>query len=201
MEVVMAAATPERRAAPAELEVAWVQRAKAGDRGAQRMLVRRYQQPVAAILRRMLGPAGLDHLVEDLAQETFIRVLRALPRFELEGPAKLSTWLLRIASRLAINELQRRRPPMVPLPTTDEVHASAASADEGHQRRSVAAAIQAAVAELAPDYRAAFLLREYHGLDYGEIAEALELDLGTVKSRLHRARKALRERLSEVHRG
>jgi RNA polymerase sigma-70 factor (ECF subfamily) len=149
----------------------------------------------------MLGPAGLDALVEDLAQETFIRVLRALPRFELDGPAKLSTWLLRIAARLAINELQRRRPPIESLPTTDEVHAGAASADEAHTRRRVAAAIQAAVAELAPEYRAAFLLREYHGLEYAEIAEALELDLGTVKSRLHRARKSLRERLSEVHHG
>jgi RNA polymerase sigma-70 factor (ECF subfamily) len=201
MEVVMAAATAQPRSAPAELENAWVQRAKAGDRGAQRMLVRRYQRPVAAILRRMLGPAGLDALVEDLAQETFIRVLQALPRFELAGPAKLSTWLLRIAARLAINELQRRRLPTEPLPTTDEVHAGADSADEAHRRRRVAAAIQAAVSELAPEYRAAFLLREYHGLEYAEIAETLELDLGTVKSRLHRARKALRERLSEVHGG
>jgi RNA polymerase sigma-70 factor (ECF subfamily) len=199
MEVVMAVVTPDRPAAPAELEAAWVQRAKVGDRGAQRLLVRRYQRPVGALLRRMLEPAGLGTLVEDLAQETFIRGLQALPRFELDGAAKLSTWLLRIASRLAINELQRRRPPTVSLPTTDEVHAGAGSAEEGHRRRRVAAAIQAAVSELAPEYRAAFLLREYHGLEYAEIAEALELDLGTVKSRLHRARKALRERLSEVH--
>jgi RNA polymerase sigma-70 factor (ECF subfamily) len=201
MEVVMAAGAPERAAAPAELESAWVQRAKAGDRGAQRMLVRRYQQPVAAILRRMLGPPGLDHLVEDLAQETFIRVLGALPRFELEGPARLSTWVLRIAARLAINELARRRPATDPLPTIDEVHAGTASAEDDHRRRRVAAAIQAAVAELPPEFRAAFLMREYHGLEYGEIAEALELDLGTVKSRLHRARKALRERLVEVRGG
>ncbi len=197
----MAVVTPDRPCAPAELETAWVQRAKLGDRGAQRLLVRRYQRPVGALLRRMLGPAGLDALVEDLAQETFIRALQALPRFELAGPAKLSTWLLRIASRLAINELQRRRPPTVPLPTVAEVHAGGGAADEEHRRRRVAAAIQAAVAELAPEYRAAFLLREYHGLEYAEIAEALELDLGTVKSRLHRARKALRERLSEVHGG
>jgi RNA polymerase sigma-70 factor (ECF subfamily) len=201
MEVVMTAATPARPAAASELEAAWIERAKAGDRGAQRMLVRRYQRPIGAILRRMLGPAGLDALVEDLAQETFIRALQALPRFELEGAAKLSTWLLRIASRLAINELQRRRPPMVPLPTTDERHAGAGSAEDAHRRRRVAAAIQDAVAELPPDYRAAFLLREYHGLEYAEIADALELDLGTVKSRRHRARKALRERLSEVDRG
>jgi RNA polymerase sigma-70 factor (ECF subfamily) len=201
MEVAMTAANTGPRSAPAELQGSWVGRAKAGDRGAQRMLVRRYQRPVGAILRRMLGPAGLDHLVEDLAQETFLRALRALPRFDLDGPAKLSTWLLRIASRLAINELERRRPVTEALPTTNEVHRGPAAADEEHGRRQVAAAIQAAVGELAPQYRAAFLLREYHELDYAEIAETLELDLGTVKSRLHRARMALRQKLEEVHRG
>ena len=81
------------------------------------------------------------------------------------------------------------------------MHRGAAAADEEHRRRRVATAIQAAVGELAPEYRAAFLLREYHELDYAEIAETLELDLGTVKSRLHRARKALRQKLEEVHRG
>ena len=197
----MTAANPGSPHAPAELEEQWVQRATAGDRGAQRMIVRRYQRPVGTILRRMLGPAGLDHLVEDLAQETFLRAFRALPRFDVQGPAKLSTWLLRIASRLAINELKRRRPVTEELPTTNEVHGSSASADEEHRRRQVASAIQAAVGELAPEYRAAFLLREYHELDYAEIAETLELDLGTVKSRLHRARKALRQKLEEVHRG
>src|SRR2546425_241237 len=79
--------------------------------------------------------------------------------------------------------------------------ARAARGDRRATRRELAAAITRALHTLSPDARAAFLLREYHGLDYGEIAVALSIDLGTVKSRLSRARAALRERLAEVHDG
>ncbi len=146
----------------------------------------------------MLGPAGLDALVEDLAQETFIRALRALPKFDLAGPASFATWLFKIASRLAINELQRRRPRTEPLETTQEALAGSATADANLRRAQIGAAIQDAVTALSPEFRAAFLMREYHGFEYEEIATALELDLGTVKSRLHRARKSLPERLEVV---
>jgi RNA polymerase sigma-70 factor (ECF subfamily) len=73
-----------------------------------------------------------------------------------------------------------------------------ASTDERTHRRELAAAIEAALRDLSPELRAAFLLREYHGLEYVEIARALAIDLGTVKSRLSRARAGLRQRLAEV---
>lgn len=184
---------------PPELDPTLVEAACRHEPGACRALIRRHQRPVASLLSRMLGPAGLGHLVEDLAQETMVRVFGALPRFELDGPAKLSTWILKIATRLAINELRRRRPPTEPITTTEERLSGAGSADADHRRAAIARAIQDAVGRLSPEYRAAFLLREYHGLEYVEIAQMLELEMGTVKSRLARARASLRKTLTEIH--
>lgn len=171
-----------------------VVRAKAGDRAAFRELVRRNQRQVGALLRRMLAPVGLDALTEDLAQETFLRAFRALGRFDPDGPASVSTWLLRIASRLAINELERKRPRLA----SADALGSARTPESEHRRKRIGLAIAEAVGELPPAFRAAFVLREYHGLDYAEIAEMLDLELGTVKSRLSRARGLLRERLKGV---
>ena len=142
----------------------------------------------------MLGPVGLDSLTEDLAQETFLRAFRALDRFDPDGPAAFSTWLLKIASRLAINELARKRPKLAPADALD----AASTPESEHRRQRIGRAIATAVGELPPPFRAAFLLREYHGLEYAEIAEMLDLELGTVKSRLSRARRLLRERLEGV---
>lgn len=171
-----------------------VARAQSGDRDALRQLVRRHQRSVGALLRRMLRPAGLDPLTEDLAQETFLRAFRALVRFDPDGPATFSTWLLRIASRLAINELARKRPERA---SPDSLGSSSTPESE-HRRKRIGQAIASAVGELPPPFRAAFLLREYHGLDYAEIAEILDLELGTVKSRLSRARRILRGQLQGV---
>ncbi len=181
-----------------ELDLGMLRAAQSNSRAGCRALVRRYQRPVAALLRRMLRPSGLEHLTEDLAQETFLRTFKALPRFDPDGPARLSTWVLRIAARLAINELKRRRPLIRELHTTIEEHAGEGRADRGHRRAKLARAIENAVGDLAPEFRAAFLLREYHGLEYAEIATTLELELGTVKSRLSRARTSLRKALAEV---
>jgi RNA polymerase sigma-70 factor, ECF subfamily len=184
--------------APPELDPMLVDAACRHEPGACRALIARYQRPVGSLLSRMLGPAGLGHLVEDLAQETMVRAFAALPRFDPDGPAKLSTWILKIASRLAINELQRRRPPTEPI-TTEEQLSGVGSADGDHRRATIARAIEDAVRQLSPEYRAAFLLREYHGLEYVEIARMLELEMGTVKSRLARARASLRKTLAEIH--
>jgi len=173
-----------------------LRRAQRGDERAWRALIERYRQPVHALIWRMLAGRA-RHRVEDLVQETFVRVLRALPGFDPDGPASLSTWMLTIAARLAMNEL--RRPEAAALAALGELGEAAAPAGERAdlrvERRQLAAAIGAGVAGLPDGQRAVLVLREYHDLDYAEIAAALELDPGTVKSRLARARAALRAHL------
>jgi RNA polymerase sigma-70 factor, ECF subfamily len=166
--------------------------------------VERYQAAVFALLGRLLG-AGRGALVEDLAQETFLAVFRRLAEFAPAGPARLSSWILTIASRRAIDELRRRGPGWATAVTAEDVAeaagqpAAGASGDAALERKRLAAAIERALAELSPPYRAAFVLYELHGLEHAEIAAALEIDAGTVKSRLSRARAALRVSLAELH--
>jgi RNA polymerase sigma-70 factor, ECF subfamily len=179
-----------------------VLRAQQGDAGACRALVRAHQRRVLGQLRAMLVPVGRGGLVEDLAQETFLRAFRALPRFRGDGRASLATWLVTIATRVALNELRRRPPHIEPIDTVTESVRSAETARASEaavvDRHASAQAIERAIADLPPAFRGAFLLRELHGLDYGEIAEVLEIDVGTVKSRLSRARARLRLALAEV---
>ena len=177
----------------AELDEITLERARRGDRDAFRQLVERYERPVFSVLGRMLYVSGKDSLVDDLAQETFVRVFRALDTFDTDG--RLSSWILTIATRLAIDEL--RRPQHTEY--LGEDLASDARTDAASERRNVANAIERAVATLSPEQRATFLLREVHDFDYEEIAEALKVDLGTVKSRLSRARTALRAALKGIH--
>lgn len=183
---------------PRDLDDLTLARAMRGDRQAFRALVERYERPVFALLGRMLFRSGRESLVEDLAQETFVRIFRFLPDFGSDGRTNLSAWILTIAARLAIDELRRRPPRAEPLEVALAVAAECA-ADERSDRRRVADAIERAVAELTPEYRAVFLLREVHDMDYESIAEALRLDLGTVKSRLSRARAALRRALQGTY--
>lgn len=170
--------------------------AKAGNPAACRALVRRHQRRVLGTIRAIVGPAGRGGMAEDLAQETFLRAFRALPRFEGDGPAKLSTWLGTIATRVALNELRRRRPPTTELDTVVDALPSVTVSGQ----TPIASAIERAIVGLSPTYRGAFVLRELYGLDYAEIAEVLEVDLGTVKSRLARARANLRRALTRAER-
>ena len=174
-----------------------VLRAQRGDAAACRELVATHQRAVHSLLWRMLGTQARRPLVEDLTQEAFFRAFRSLPRFDVDGPAKLSTWLLSIATRTAIDELRR---PRLQVATLSVVPDDAARPDAAAERRSLGRAIARAVDGLAPVLRATFILRAYHDLTYPEIADALEVDVGTVKSRLHRARGALRAELEEVRR-
>ncbi len=174
-------------------------RAQRGDPRAQRDLVDRYQRPVFALLSRMLYQRGQQQALEDLAQETFLRVFRALSGFQRGGPARLSTWILTIATNLTIDHLRKRRVATDSLSAADEPEASATSDSEAERRR-LAEVLRRAIDDLTPEYRAAFLLREYHEFEYTEIASTLQIDLGTVKSRLSRARAALRRSLEEVYR-
>jgi RNA polymerase sigma-70 factor, ECF subfamily len=166
-----------------------LRRAQRGEQRAWRDLVERYQRPVHALIWRLLAGRA-QHRAPDLAQETFVRVLRALPKFDPAGPATLSTWILTIATRLALNELRRPDPA-----TLDHEPVSIERADTNIERKRLGAAIASGVAALSDAHRAVFVLREYHDLDYAEIADVLELDVGTVKSRLSRARASLRDHL------
>lgn len=180
---------------PTELDDATLRRAMRGDADATRRMVELYQARVFALVSRMLSGRGRA-TIEDIAQDTFLAVFRQLAQFDLRGTAKLSTWILTIAARRAIDELRKQRPVLLAEPERDR--AGDARADDRAQRRELALVIEAALRDLSPELRAAFLLREYHGLDYAEIARALQIDLGTVKSRLSRARSGLRQRLAEL---
>ncbi|HET9625091.1 MAG TPA: sigma-70 family RNA polymerase sigma factor [Kofleriaceae bacterium] len=181
-------AASARRTEP--LDDLTVRRAQRGDEQAWRALIARYQQPVHALIWRLL--AG-RHRVEDLVQETFVRVLRALPSFDLSGSASLASWIFTIATRLALNEL--RRPELATTAPDDAPASRADRADHQAERHQLATAIAGCIAALPETQRAVLVLREYHDLPYGEIAGILELDVGTVKSRLGRARLAVREAL------
>jgi RNA polymerase sigma-70 factor (ECF subfamily) len=181
-----------------ELDEITLARAQKGERVAWAALVAHHQGAVFALISRILGRRRGSAAHEDLAQETFLRVFRALPTFERRGPARLSTWILTIASRLAISEL-RRRPVEYLLPV--DVADPAAPDDGGAAWRVLARALEKAMGELAAPYRAAFVLRELHGLSHEEIARALDIPVGTVKSRLSRARQELASVLRDLEGG
>src|SRR5690606_3299397 len=180
-----------------ELDEVTLRRAQRGEPDACRALVERYQRPVFALLCRMLGPTRRDR-AEDLAQETFLAVFRSLGGFAPLGAARLSTWILTIASRRAIDELRRSEAAGRSVALAEDTAESPARADEGARRAALGARVAGAVGALPAGHRAAFLLREVHGMEYAEIARALEVDVGTVKSRLSRARAALRVALADL---
>jgi len=193
--MLQVAKPPAPTSAPAELDEPTLRRAVRGEADAARALVERYQDRVFALVSRMLSGRGRA-TIEDIAQDTFLAVFRRIGEFDPQGPAKLSSWILTIAARRAIDELRKQRPVLLAEP--DRERASEARTDERTHRRELALAIEAALRELSPELRAAFLLREYHGFEYAAIASALAIDLGTVKSRLARARAGLRTRLAEL---
>ena len=163
-----------------------------GDPRAFEDLVRGYQHRVFGVALRMLGSRAE---AEEVAQEVFLRVHRAID--DLRGEAKLSTWLYRITSRLCLNRLasgERRmaRRGEETLMRLANGHADAATRLE---QGELAAALHRAIAELPDERRIVVVLRDLEGLAYEEIAAALELELGTVRSRLHRARMDLKAKL------
>ena len=172
-----------------------VARALEGAPEAYRELVRRFQRPVLSLIQRMLGD---PFEAEDLAQEVFIKAFRHLERFDRRR--KLSSWLFKIAHNTTIDRLRRNRPEIVPLEastgdgeeTWEVLPAPEEQApDRLVERSETAAAVDAALERLRPQYREVLVLRFQHGLAYQEIADVLGLAMGTVKIHLHRARKQL----------
>lgn len=180
-----------------ELDPSVLARARAGDPRALTELVQLYGPRVHALVCRVL----VGHpraLVEDLCQESLVKVVRGLPGFDPTGPARLSTWILTVATRTCIDQLRReRRRPEQEL-AGPEIEAPGGSSPEAAvHRRQLARRVERAMADLPEEQRAVLVLRAFHDLDYDEIAGALGIELGTVKSRLGRARLALRRVMSE----
>lgn len=176
-----------------------VARVQAGDKRAFDLLVIKYQQKVAGLISRYIRDSGE---AMDVAQEAFLKAYRALPGFR--GESAFYTWLYRIAINTAKNRLvaQGRRPP------GDGVEAEVAEQlDEGERLQElgtpehhllsmeIAATVQSALDTLPEDLRTAIVLRELEGLSYEEIAQAMECPIGTVRSRIFRAREAIDEQL------
>ena len=176
-----------------ELDAATLERARAGDPIALRAFVVRYERAVFALLSRMLG-AG-PH-VEDLAQETFLRAVRALPMFRPDGPARASTWLLTIATRLALDARKKKRVPLAP-PEAALAVADPATPETERARRELGARLARAAATLGDDQRAAFVLVELHGFTLAEVGRALDVPEATAKTRLFRAREKMRAALAQ----
>jgi RNA polymerase sigma-70 factor (ECF subfamily) len=176
-----------------DLVAAW----QGGDRAAFEQLIRRHQPRVFRLLMRMLGSR---EEAEDVAQETFLSLHRHGHKFRHD--ARFSTFIYRVAANAALNrrrtlgrknarvrELQVRNAAGDDLPVSPRDPESALAGGEARQR------VQEALQELPPDLRMATVLYDIEGLSYKEIATALNIPEGTVKSRIHRARSALRDRL------
>jgi RNA polymerase sigma-70 factor (ECF subfamily) len=184
------------RTPTAESEPALVDRARTGDRAAFEELVRRHADRLYAVVLRFVAD---DEEAQEVTQEAFLRAWRSIGRFE--GRARFFTWLYRIG----INEAKRRaarRPPAgrevslddEPIPEApDWSDAPQVRLEQGDLRRALERAIRA----LPPEYRAPLILRDIEGLSTREAAEVMELGEAALKSRLHRARLAVRRALDE----
>jgi RNA polymerase sigma-70 factor (ECF subfamily) len=169
-----------------------VERLRAGQPRAFEELVRAYQHRVFGVALRMLGGRA-D--AEDVAQEVFLRVHRAIGEFR--GEARLSTWLYGITSNLCLNRLTSADRTRMHRDHEAVMRAASDAADAASavERSEVEAALRQAIAELPDDRRIVVVLRDLEGLSYDEIAQALALEPGTVRSRLHRARLDLKNKM------
>jgi RNA polymerase sigma-70 factor (ECF subfamily) len=187
-------------------DLSLVRRVQRGDKGAFDLLVRKYQHKVVKlVMRYMRDPAD----AEDVAQEAFIKAYRALPQFR--GDSAFYTWLYRIAINTAKNAIvSRDRSPVeydLDLQNPEESydkHARLADAEtpEGLLlTEEIRTIVNSAIEALPEDLRTAIVLRELEGLSYEEIASAMECPVGTVRSRIFRAREAIDHKLVEVFEG
>lgn len=165
-----------------------------GDEAAFTEIIRRFQGPVYSLLIRMLGN---EDEAEELLQVTFCRVHRYRDHYDTSRP--LVTWIFTIASNLAKKEWRRRsRWVQVPLDNVTLTTSMQTAPHYDAGRRELKASLEEAIDKLPPHYREPFLLREDQQFTYEEIADVLGVRIGTVKSRINRARALLRESLSDA---
>jgi RNA polymerase sigma-70 factor (ECF subfamily) len=176
-----------------------VQRVQKGDRRAFDLLVLKYQQKIMSLISRYVHDADE---VQDVAQEAFVKAYRALPNFR--GDSAFYTWLYRIAINTAKNHLvsRSRRPPGRDVDLEDAQFMESAEQLRDAQTpenslfgEELRAVVNETLADLPDDLRAAVTLREFDGLSYEEIAEVMECPVGTVRSRIFRAREAIDRRV------
>jgi len=173
-----------------------IEAARGGDRFALDQLLRRHYDRIHAVTRRIAGPT---RDADDATQEALIKIVRSLPNFD--GRSSFGTWAYRIATNAALDELRKRkrRPQLTMVRDDDSGEVHLQPVDELAERsiESVAdrLAIDEALEGLGDDYRAAVVLRDVGDLDYAEIAEVLDVPVGTVKSRIARGRRQLADQL------
>jgi RNA polymerase sigma-70 factor (ECF subfamily) len=180
-----------------------VERVQNGDKQAFGLLVTKYQRKLARLLSRMIRD---PFEVEDIAQETFIRAYRALPGFR--NDSAFYTWLYRIGVNTAKNWLishGRKAPTSTPLDSEDAENIDEAellrdtdTPERLLMSKQIAGTVNAAVDALPEDLRTAVTLREIEGLSYEEIAQVMDCPIGTVRSRIFRAREAIAEKLKPL---
>lgn len=177
-----------------QLDTELVARAQKGDQRAFELLVRKYQNRIIALVERLVG----DGDAPDVAQESFVKAWRALKGFK--GEAQFYTWLYRIALNTAKNHLvaRKRRPSGQDIDVADAEtfgHTEQMSDNDTPERQLLSQEIKRKVgetiAQLPADLRQAISLRELEGLSYEEIAEVMDCPVGTVRSRIFRAREAI----------
>lgn len=200
---------PPEKSQTAASDAVLVQRTLAGDQRAYELLVLKYQRRVERLVGRMVRDVDL---VPDITQETFIRAYRALAQFR--GEAQFYTWLYRIAVNTAKKQLlELKRDPLVyqsQMAASDDDEsaeqrreASAQVSDEATPEamlasKEIAEAVNAAMEALPEELRMAITLREIEGLSYEEIAQTLDCPIGTVRSRIFRAREAISNRIKPM---
>jgi RNA polymerase sigma-70 factor, ECF subfamily len=176
---------------PAADDGSLVRAAQQGDKRALDTLLRRHHDRVHALCRRICGQ---EADAQDATQEALIAIVRGLDRFD--GRAAFTTWVYRVATNACLDELRRRKRRPTPGLPDDDWSQSTISPDAGPDQIAERLAVDAALAPLPHDFRAAVVLRDLCDLDYAEIAETLGIPPGTVRSRIARARALLARQLS-----
>lgn len=188
-----------------EAETTLIQRCQAGDMKAAEVLFRRYHAPIHALVSRMLREAPET---EDLVQETFLKAFKGIGGFK--GNSSFKTWLYQIATNTCLNHLAKaeRKYQHDSLDTPlsedrdmtlgDRLASNAPTPHEVAQTQEVYRRVEEAIGRLSPEYRSVLVLRDLQDLSYEEVAETLGINLGTVKSRLARARRQVQKWLEDL---